>query len=173
MFRTIQSQNRILKFSGPQTQQNDEHLEMIHSSLLEALCLPRLFYPFPNEAPNLIGVAFEFMKRIPAQFCIEQALEPIGRQKLGPIGLYIPATTNSNVGASTTENERRKIFIETSSGNMATGLAEICQLKGLPLLLLLPSEVDEPTRKGLVDLGAIVEDIDTSDQNTRIETQGD
>lgn len=148
---------------------------MIHGTYFEASCLPKLFRLWPKECPNLVGVAFEFMKRIPAQFCVERALNPIGRQVLES-GVFVAKDRSGGdwsrdevplVFGSERGGEKR-LFIETSSGNMATGLAEVCQDYDVPLLLLVPSEVDKNTRKSLIELGARVETIDTSDQNARI-----
>ena len=149
---------------------------MIHSTHFEASCLPKLFYPCRKECPNLVAVAFEFMKRIPAQFCIERALHPVGHQALTKEGLFAESAAGSNAGAADTvvglSSERageKRLFIETSSGNMATGLAEVCQEYAIPLFLLLPSEVDDSTRRALRELGATVEVIDTMEQTVRIE----
>jgi cysteine synthase A len=141
--------------------------------MFEGSCTPTLFYPLPRECPKLIGVAFEFMKRIPAQFCVERALRPVERQTLGPEGLFVPEIpggddSDSILGLSSESKADRHLFIETSSGNMATGLAEVCRAHEIRLHLLLPFKVDEGTRHTLAELKATIEIIQTTDQNARI-----
>jgi len=145
---------------------------MIYSSVREAARQPRLIYVSQKDHPNLIAVSFEFMKRIPASFCVERALHPPANYTLDPSGFFaaVQAPANASVHAATFERAGdKRLFLETSSGNMATGLAEICQQLKIPLLLLVPSEVDETTRKNLVELGARVEVIETMDQAQRVE----
>jgi cysteine synthase A len=139
---------------------------MIYTSYLDAMIRPSLVYPNPSEAPNLVAAVFEYMKRVPAQFCLERALSPVSRQVLAPDGVYRSITAESSLVA---ERPGSRVFIETSSGNMATGLAEVCRQKGVLVHLLMPSSVDEPTKRYIRELGAIVDEIPTSDQKLRLE----
>jgi len=144
---------------------------MIYPSVREALRQPRLIYPSQKDHPNLLAVTFEFMKRIPASFCVERALNPPANYTLAQSGFFEaePAPETGSIHAATFKRgSEKRLFLETSSGNMATGLAEICQQLKIPLLLLIPSEVDETTRKNLVELGAKVEVIETMDQDVRV-----
>jgi cysteine synthase A len=150
---------------------------MIYANMFEASCVPKLFYPCREDRPNLIGIGFEFMKRIPAQFCVERALTPMPPQTLDAQGSFVPIPSGGEdtpeadtmVTLASEHNGERTLFIETSSGNMATGLAEVCQDYEIPLYLLLPSEVDEGTRRSLRELGAKIEVIDTMEQTVRIQ----
>lgn len=137
---------------------------MIHRSPLQAWSLPLLVHPSPDEAPNLVAVVFEYMKRMPAQFCIERALNPLSRQVLAADGVFRADPEDSAHKASLVLSRRDEVvFVETSSGNMALGLAEACKQSGVALHLLLPASVDTVTKDAIVELGAVVEGIDTSD----------
>lgn len=139
--------------------------------MANALATPHLVQLHPTEYPNLVGVAFEFMKRIPAGFCVEKAINPPTRVSLTEKGLFEAVESESHansVGLAAERDGKTKIFMETSSGNMATGLAEVCKARGIPLYLLVPSVVDTSTRDALEELGAAVDTIDTKNQDERI-----
>lgn len=143
---------------------------MIFSSPLDALCLGRLIYPSREELPNLIALQFDFMKRVPARHCIEASLSDTGPYQLSDSGVFeaLAATPLLTGLKSVSPDGERRIFLETSSGNMATGLAEVCAALKLNLHLLLPSYVEEATKSALRLLGAAVEEIDSVSQDARV-----
>ena len=89
----------------------------------------------PNLIPiegNLYAAAFPAMKIYPAEFCIRSAQEQ---------------------GWVTSQS----LIVESSSGNMALGLAVVCNLRGFRLTLVSDYGCDVGLRKRLEGLGAIVE----------------
>lgn len=89
---------------------------------------PRLI---PLET-NLTAAVFAFMKIFPAEFCIRRAVEE-GRLK------------------------SHTLVVETSSGNMALGLAMVCNLYRHPLTIVSDYSCEGFMRRRLEDLGARVE----------------
>jgi len=81
---------------------------------------------------NLTAAVFPFMKMFPAEFCLRQAREE---------GLLKSQT----------------LVVETSSGNMALGLAIACNLYGYRLAIVSDYACDGFLRRRLEDLGARVE----------------
>lgn len=81
---------------------------------------------------NLTAAVFPFMKIFPAEFCVRQAREE---------GRIQP----------------RSMIVETSSGNMALGLALVCNLSGYKLTIVSDYACDGFFRRRLEDLGARVE----------------
>jgi cysteine synthase len=144
---------------------------MIFETPLDLLAAPRFVHPDKATLPNLVALQFEFMKRTPARHCLECALEPSGQYRLGPEGLIdapeaappLPTTTM----AKRTDNERL-IFLETSSGNMATGLAEVGAALGVKCHLLVPAYVEDVTKQVIRRLGATLEEIETDSQDARV-----
>lgn len=98
-----------------------------HVAILESY-RPRLI---PLEA-NITAAVFPFMKIFPAEYCLRRAREEgwINAQSL---------------------------VVETSSGNMALGLAVICNLYGYKLMIVSDYACDGFLRRRLEDLGAQVE----------------
>ena len=82
--------------------------------------------------PNLIAAVFPFMKIFPAEFCIRRAREE------GVI-------------------KAQSLIVETSSGNMALGLAVICKLYGYKLTIVSDYACEGLMRRRLEDLGVRVE----------------
>lgn len=99
----------------------------MHSAILDSY-RPRLI---PLEA-NLTAAAFPFMKIFPAEFCLRRAREEG----------WIKSQT---------------LVIETSSGNMALGLAIVCNLYGYRLTIVTDYACKGFMRRRLEDLGARVE----------------
>ena len=85
----------------------------------------------PLEA-NLTAAVFSFMKIFPAEFCIRMAREQ--------------GWINS-----------QSLIVETSSGNMALGLALICKLTGLQLTIVSDYACDGFLKRRMEDLGTRVE----------------
>jgi cysteine synthase A len=81
---------------------------------------------------NLTAAVFPFMKIYPAEFCVRRA------QQEGWI------TSQS-------------LVVESSSGNMAMGLAIVCNLRGYPLTIVSDYACDATLKRRLEDLGARVE----------------
>lgn len=81
---------------------------------------------------NLAAAVFPFMKIFPAEFCVRRA----------------QAEQRISSGSA---------IIETSSGNMALGLAIVCKLYGLRLTIVSDYVCDGFLRRRLEDLGARVE----------------
>ena len=81
---------------------------------------------------NLTAAVFPFMKIFPAEFCVRQA------RKDGWI-------------------KPQSLVVETSSGNMALGLALVCNLSGYKLTIVSDYACDGFLRRRLEDLGARVE----------------
>lgn len=81
---------------------------------------------------NLTAAAFSFMKVFPAEFCLRRA-----RQE-GWI-------------------DSQALIVETSSGNMALGLALVCNLAGYKLTIVSDYACEGFLRRRLEDLGARVE----------------
>jgi len=81
---------------------------------------------------NLTAAVFPFMKVFPAEFCIRRAREE---------GWIHP----------------QSLIVETSSGNMALGLALICNLAGYKLTIVSDYACDGFMRRRLEDLGTRVE----------------
>ena len=81
---------------------------------------------------NLTAAVFPFMKIFPAEFCIRRAREE---------GRIQP----------------QSLIVETSSGNMALGLALVCNLSGYKLTIVSDYACDGFLRRRLEDLGARVE----------------
>ncbi|HEY6251497.1 MAG TPA: cysteine synthase family protein [Candidatus Angelobacter sp.] len=81
---------------------------------------------------NLFAAVFPFMKLFPAEFCIRRAREEgwIASQSL---------------------------IVESSSGNMALGLAIVCNLRGHRLVIVSDYACDGALKRRLEDLGARVE----------------
>jgi len=97
------------------------------SAILD-LYKPRLV---PLE-PNLTAAVFPFMKIFPADFCLRRAREE---------GWISP----------------QSLIVETSSGNMALGLAIICNLAGYRLNIVSDYACDGYLRRRLEDLGTKVD----------------
>lgn len=97
------------------------------SAILDAY-RPRLI---PLES-NLTAAVFPFMKIFPAEFCIRRAREE---------GWVQPEA----------------LIIETSSGNMALGLAIVCNLYGYRLTIVSDYACEGFLRRRIEDLGARVE----------------
>lgn len=81
---------------------------------------------------NLVAAAFPLMKIYPADFCLRQALAQSG-------------LTSSS------------LVVESSSGNLAMGLAIVCRLRGLRLVIVSDYACDPLLRRRLEDLGTRVE----------------
>jgi cysteine synthase len=81
---------------------------------------------------NLYAAAFPFMKIFPAEFCVRKAAQEG----------WISSQT---------------LVVESSSGNMALGLAIVCNLKGYRLTIVSDYACDPALRRRLEDLGARVE----------------
>jgi len=81
---------------------------------------------------NLTAAVFPFMKVFPAEFCIRRAREE---------GWIHP----------------RSLIVETSSGNMALGLALVCNLGGYKLTIVSDYACDGVLRRRLEALGTRVE----------------
>jgi cysteine synthase len=103
------------------------NLREMHPAILN-IYRPRLV---PLEA-NLTAAVFPFMKIFPADFCLRRAQEELG---MAP----------------------QSMVIETSSGNMALGLAIVCRLYGFRLIVVSDYACDSSLRRRLEDLGARVE----------------
>jgi cysteine synthase len=99
----------------------------MHSAILDCY-QPRLV---PLE-PNLTAAVFPFMKIFPAEFCIRRAAEE---------------------GCLTSQT----LVVETSSGNMALGLAVVCNLLGYRLAIVSDYACEGFMRRRLEDLGARVD----------------
>jgi cysteine synthase A len=82
--------------------------------------------------PNLTAAVFSFMKIFPAEMCLRRAREE---------GWAQPET----------------LVVETSSGNMALGLALVCNLSGHKLTIVSDYSCDGFLRRRLEDLGTRVE----------------
>jgi cysteine synthase A len=85
---------------------------------------------------NLVAAVFPLMKIYPAEFCLRQAKEA------GWI-------------------ESQSLIIESSSGNMAMGLAIVCCLRGYRLVVVSDTACDPMLRRRLEDLGTRVEIVST------------
>jgi S-sulfo-L-cysteine synthase (3-phospho-L-serine-dependent) len=81
---------------------------------------------------NLTAAVFPLMKIFPAEFCLLQAIQ------------YGIVDSHSTV-------------VETSSGNMALGLAIACNLRRLKLTIVTDYACDAALKRRLEDLGATVE----------------
>jgi cysteine synthase A len=81
---------------------------------------------------NLTAAVFPFMKIFPADFCLRRARE---QESINP----------------------QSIIVETSSGNMALGLAIVCKLYGYRLTIVSDYACDGFLRRRIEDLGARVE----------------
>jgi cysteine synthase A len=81
---------------------------------------------------NLTAAVFPFMKIFPAEFCVRRAREE---------GQISP----------------QSMIVETSSGNMALGLALVCNLSGYKLTIVSDYACDGFLRRRMEDLGARVE----------------
>jgi cysteine synthase A len=81
---------------------------------------------------NLVAAVFPLMKIYPAEFCLRQAKEA------GWI-------------------ESQSLIVESSSGNMAMGLAIVCCLRGYRLIIVSDYACDPLLRRRLEDLGTRVE----------------
>lgn len=81
---------------------------------------------------NLVAAVFPLMKIYPAEFCLRQAKE---------VGWV----------------ESQSLIVESSSGNMAMGLAIICRLRGYRLIIVSDHACDPLLRRRLEDLGTRVE----------------
>lgn len=81
---------------------------------------------------NVTAAVFPFMKIFPADFCLRRAL------------------TEQRI-------DSRSIIIETSSGNMALGLAIVSKLYGFSLTIVTDYACDGFLRRRIEDLGARVE----------------
>jgi cysteine synthase A len=81
---------------------------------------------------NLTGAMFSFMKIFPAEFCVRRAHDE---------------------GWVTSQT----LVVETSSGNMALGLAVVCNVYGYKLSIVSDYACEGFLRRRLEDLGARVE----------------
>lgn len=98
-------------------------------------CLAILNSYRPTLVPltdNLTAAVFPLMKIYPAEFCIRVAIDK---------GLI----------------SRQTLIIETSSGNLALGLAIVCNWLGQRLTIVTDYACDEKLRRRLEDLGAYVD----------------
>jgi cysteine synthase A len=100
---------------------------VINANFVDAIALPRIVW----LRPNLIGLAFNLMKLLPARFIVRKALE---EGTLRPGGL----------------------IAETTSGTFGLSLAMVARLAGHPLTLVSDPAIDAPLRRRLEDLGATV-----------------
>jgi cysteine synthase A len=100
---------------------------VIHANYVDAIALPRVVW----LRPNLIGLAFNLMKLLPARFIVRKALE---EGELAPGGL----------------------IAETTSGTFGLALAMVARLRGHPLTLVSDPAIDPPLQRRLEDLGATV-----------------
>lgn len=104
----------------------------INANVVDALALPRLVW----LRANLIGVAFQLMKLLPARFILRKAIEEGG---LAPGGL----------------------IAESTSGTFGLALAMVARLRGHPLTLVSDPAIDRPLHRRLEDLGAAVHIVST------------
>jgi len=100
---------------------------VINANVVDAIALPRIVW----LRPNLIGLAFNLMKLLPARFIVRKALE---EGELAPGGL----------------------IAETTSGTFGLALAMVARLRGHPLTLVSDPAIDPPLQRRLEDLGATV-----------------
>ncbi len=100
---------------------------VINANYVDAIALPRVVW----LRPNLIGLAFNLMKLLPARFIVRKALE---EGELAPGGL----------------------IAETTSGTFGLALAMVARLRGHPLTLVSDPAIDPPLQRRLEDLGATV-----------------
>jgi cystathionine beta-synthase/cysteine synthase len=101
---------------------------MKNSNIVEAMQLPRII----QLKDNLYAIAFDLMKLLPAHYIIDCAI----RENL---------------------INKDTVIIETSSGTFALGLAMICNLYSLKLIIVSDPVIDENLKRRLEDLGAQVE----------------
>jgi cysteine synthase len=100
----------------------------------DALARPRLV----RLGGNLIAVCFEVMKLVPAKYIIEKSLSE---------GLI----------------DQDTLIVESSSGNLAMGLAIVCREKQLRLHIVGDPAIDPSLQKMLHNLGATVEFVEKPD----------
>ncbi|MEU6599886.1 pyridoxal-phosphate dependent enzyme [Streptomyces flaveolus] len=97
------------------------------TSVVDGHVLPKVI----QVGPNVYGAAFHLMKLLPAQFILTSAIET---------GELTPGTT----------------VVETTSGTFGLGLAMVCRLKEIPLVLVGDPAIEPPLRRRLEALGARV-----------------
>lgn len=103
-------------------------LKAIHPTIAEAIELPRLV----ALGDNLFGAAFNLMKLLPARHILDRAREE---------GLLRPDS----------------VIIETTSGTFGLALAILSALRGYRLIIVSDPVIDEPLKRRLEDLGAVVD----------------
>jgi cysteine synthase len=106
----------------------------IRDRVSDALAEPRLV----RLEPDLVAVALEVMKIIPARYVIEKALRE-GHVRKG------------------------SLVVESSSGNLALGLAIVCREHDLRLKIVGDPAIDAGLRHMLTNLGAEVDIIERPD----------
>ena len=110
------------------------NLKKATARISDALAEPRMV----QLAPNLFGVCLEVMKIIPARHILGRALQE---------GLI----------------DRDTLVVESSSGNLALGLAVVCRELGLRLHIVGDPAIDGPLRNLLANLGARVDLVEQPD----------
>ncbi|MFE0524959.1 pyridoxal-phosphate dependent enzyme [Streptomyces sp. NPDC058954] len=108
------------------------------TSVVDGHVLPKVI----QVGPNLYGAAFHLMKLLPAQFILGSALE---------------------TGELTTDTT----VVETTSGTFGLGLAMVCRLKGIPLVLVGDPAIEPSLRRRLEALGARVSIVSGPELRTR------
>lgn len=103
-------------------------LRAIHPTIAEAIELPRLV----ALGDNLVGAAFNLMKLLPARHILDRAREE---------GLLHPDS----------------VIVETTSGTFGLALAILSALRGYRLIVVSDPVIDEPLKRRLEDLGAVVD----------------
>lgn len=107
-------------------------------SVVDGHVLPKVI----QVEANLYAAAFHLMKLLPAQFILRSAAET---------GELAPDAT----------------VVETTSGTFGLGLAMVCRLKGIPLILVGDPAIDAPLRRRLEALGARVSIVSGPELRTR------
>ena len=110
------------------------NLKKATARISDALAEPRMV----QLGPNLFGVCLEVMKIIPASHILGRALQE---------GLI----------------DRDTLVVESSSGNLALGLAVVCREMGLRLHIVGDPAIDGALRNLLVNLGARVDLVEQPD----------
>ncbi|MEW2304991.1 pyridoxal-phosphate dependent enzyme [Streptomyces sp. NPDC006655] len=107
-------------------------------SVVDGHVLPKVI----QIGPNVYGAAFHLMKLLPAQFILTSAIE-------------------------TGELDEGTTVVETTSGTFGLGLAMVCRLKGIPLVLVGDPAIEPPLRRRLEALGARVSIVSGPELRTR------
>lgn len=103
-------------------------MEKVFKNILESSQLPRIV----ELEKNHYAIVFSLMKLLPANYIITRAMEE---------GLI----------------DRKTVIIESSSGTFGKGLAMVCNLRKLKLVIVSDRAIDESFKKQLEDLHAEVE----------------